>query len=67
MTNDVPQYVAPQPDPGLAILQAQNDQQQQVAIQDRVQAASAKLMTMYGTRSAMAGGAGGSPLLAPAA
>lgn len=63
MNNDVPKYVAPPPDPELAILTAQNDAQQQVAIQDRVQAASAKLMTMYGTRTAMAGGSA-SPLIA---
>lgn len=65
MKDDVPRYVAPQPDPGLAILTAQNDQQNQAAIQDRVSAASAALMTRYGTRTAMAGGPGGSPLLAP--
>lgn len=64
MKSDPPQYVAPPPDPGLAILQAQNENQQQVAIQDRTQAATAALMTRYGTRTAMSGSMS-SPLLAP--
>lgn len=54
MKDSVPQYTAPQPDPGLALLAQQNEQQKTVAIQDRVSAASAALMQRYGTRVAMA-------------
>lgn len=65
MNTDTPRYIAPPPDPGLAILAQQNEQQQQVAIQDRVKSASAALMTRYGSRQALAG-QGGSPLIASA-
>lgn len=63
MTNDVPQYVQPAPDPGIAALTEQNKQQQQAAIQDQVSASSARMMTMYGTRMAMSGVLAGSPLV----
>lgn len=59
-----PQYQPPQTDPGLAILQQQNQQQQNVAITDRVSAESARLMTMYGTRVATGGDTNWSPLIA---
>lgn len=62
--NETPKYVAPQPDPGLAILTEQNAQQQTAAITDRVSAASARLMQQYGTRLATAG-SNWSPLIVP--
>lgn len=69
MTPDPPQYQAPAPDPALALLTQQNQQQQVAAIQDRTSASSAALMQRYGTRIAMQGGVNGnapvyaSPLL----
>jgi hypothetical protein len=62
LTQDPPQYQPPPPDPALAILTKQNEQQQYAAVQDRVSSASARLMTMYGTRTSMAGGSNNSPL-----
>jgi hypothetical protein len=63
MQDDPPKYVPPPPDPALAILTQQNQVQQNAVIQDRVTQASARLMTSYGTRTAMqAGGINWSPL-----
>lgn len=66
MTPDPPRYVAPPPDPALATLTAQNEQQQNLAISDRVSSASARLMQQYGTRLATSGNSNWSPLIAPA-
>jgi hypothetical protein len=64
MQDDPPKYVPPPPDPALAILTQQNQVQQNAVIQDRVTQASARLMTSYGTRTAMqAGGINWSPLM----
>lgn len=66
MNNSAPQYQPPPPDPGLAILAQQNQQQQGLAIQDRVSAESARLMTMYGARVATGGNTNWSPLVSAA-
>lgn len=81
MNTETPKYVAPAPDPGLALLTQQNEEAKLQAIQDRTSSASAALMQRYGQRVAMAGqpgittiapllmrsdfGAQGGPLFAP--
>jgi hypothetical protein len=56
-----PKFEPPGPDPALAFLADQTKRQQIAGIQDRVTADTARLMMMYGTRFALAGG-GVSPL-----
>lgn len=63
---DAPQYQAPAPDPGLAILQQQSQQQDIKAIQDNVRQDTASLLARYGANLAFAG-AMGSAGMAPAA
>jgi hypothetical protein len=55
LNNDVPQYVAPPPDPGLAILRRKTSSSS-TSRSRTARRASAALMTRYGTRTAQNGG-----------
>jgi hypothetical protein len=66
LNSDPPQYQPPPEDPNLALLAQQNREAGYAAIQDRVSASSAALMTRYGARLSLAGtNTSGSPLFTP--